>query len=174
MSGKYRNKHGEKSYNLVNTDLVLGVGKYAPKKEIGHQFSDNHAYFVGGTVILGIAGGVIYLLSQVISNYQNYSAPYKQLAMFYNATLVEPIKTFPKVWHWLASTIGTTGAVFGIAAYGILMWLIYSVVIYGIAYLARDSTDGVPHPAMGIWLCFFPVVMVFWWWVLTLIYGLIF
>lgn len=165
---KYRKKYGDKDYNLVDTDMIFGLGKHAPVVDPNapatYQSSSDSNGILGsiGAIALVVFGG--FWLADVIENNANYSQPYKYIAMFYDYTVIVPIKSFPKVWYWLADTGNVLLTLGGIVAYGILVIVLYSAWVHLLAYIFKGDSD---RPDYGTaWsLFFFPALIGAIWWV---------
>lgn len=173
---KYGKKYGDKDYSLVDTDAVFGLGKHAPiidpNTPATYQSSSDSNGILGsiGAFALVIFGA--FWLVEVIENHANYGQPYKYIAMFYDYTVVVPIKSVPKVWHWLITTENLFYLLGGIVAYTFLLVFLYSAWVSLVAYIFKGDGES-PNYGTAWSLFFLPAIFGFIWWFGAWVVGLI-
>lgn len=181
-----KKKYGNKDYNLVNTDMVFGLGKYAHPDVSNHpthrqlHVSQSEASLGVTAIVIAALGFALYWGSGILENNAYYSFPYKPIALFYDYTLVVPAKSVPKVWHWLShlnltswSALNTTISVIGVIAYTWISLALYYLWIETLASLLKgDDTASNYGAAWGLFL--FPAMFALIWFIISSLFGWLF
>lgn len=181
-----KKKYGNKDYSLVDTDMIFGLGKHA-SPDTSHNTHYRQSSIrqqeasLGITIaVFGALGFAAYWVAGILENNTYYSFPYKPVAWFYDYTLVVPVKSVPKVWHWLShlnltswSALNTTISIVGVIAYTWLAIILYYLWIETLASLLKgDNTASNYEAAWSLFL--FPAMFALIWFIIASLFSWLF
>lgn len=121
------------------------------------------------SIILSVMGAGAYVADIVMTKLDvTLIAPYKYVLSFYNATLLVPAQTFPKVWDWLVALELTKNpdidrgiSIVGIILYWAILLELYSIWVEGVGIIMARLGNYDRPDIMGAFKVYFLPALIF-------------
>lgn len=178
-------KDGKWLADTARNRNIIRNGQYSPyevvqqEKAVPYASTPDERFAVYILLVIGgvlLAGWVFVTeVAPILINYSDYPLPYKYVAMFYNYSIVVPLRSVFNLWIWLLNSmasltsypgfnliVGSAGAII----YGLTILFIYNLVLGVVALMFRPLNKGRPSH-IAAWILFFmPAIIALVWYLI--------